>query len=778
MRRHPVRTGHSATSAGVMQATPRNKAPPAADATPRGMRLGACVLALIAFLAFWGAVSQRAVAAKLPESPLVIPGMQALDGGQQGAAQERADLSNTEAVVARERSRAQYENLDGEQAGRLVLEAFPRQIGQVADQAPQLQAGQSIVGYPSDNAAQVDLGGGKRAVVDSTEPIATVDSAGQRVPVDLGLREVGGGFAPTAPAVPVTIPRRAGDGVALTEPGVSLIPVDSEGAPLGGAEGVIDGASVLYANTQTDTDTAVKPVASGFDEQTVLRSVESPDELFFRVGLPEGARLVQEGGGAVRVMAYGSVLAWLVAPSAQDAAGVEVPMSMSVSGDTVVLKIDDRGREYLWPLSVDPTVVDSNPFGNWRSEHSGEAVYTYYGGGEWESVFSQSHTTGEWTANVYPTQGESRIYEFSAETAGSDTGANVVSKLGIDSTSGWEPEEWQPTSYTETSKTLCVEAGCPSTAGVRENSAVFQQTATGKGAEGDNWFYGASVYIAQNNGPSIEFDTTDATLLGGYRNVLASGGSWLGSSAEKGGGMWAANASDPGVGIWKWIFSSSSAPGWEGSSFGWCDGVICAEKEVLYGEYEAVGRGVGNGKKPLPDGEDPIEVKVADAMGLSATAKATVKVDGTSPYAIGVVGLPPNHEIGSSQYHLTVSATDGKSPVPSSGVASLAFAVNGKEVGKASGSCSPGPCTASRELTISGTEFPAGPDTITVTATDNAGNVKKEELPLFVSRPTPPVAAGPGSINPESGELSLSATDASIGVCQIVCVNGGGHLVC
>ncbi len=764
MRRHPVRTGHSATPAGVMQATPRNKAPPAADATSRGMRLGACVLALIAFLAFWGAVSQRAAAAKLPESPLVIPGMQALDGGQQGAAQERADLSNTEAVVARERSRMQYENLDGEQARRLALEAFPQQIGQVADQAPQLQAGQSFVGYPSDNAAQVDLGGGKRAVVDSTEPIATVDSSGQRVPVNLGLQEVGGGFAPTTPAVPVTISKHAGEGAALAELGVSLTPVDSEGAPLGGAEGVIDGASVLYANTQTDSDTAVKPVASGFDEQTVLRSVESPNELFFRVGLPEGARLVSEGSGAVRVMDDGGLLAWIVAPSARDAAGVEVPVSVSVSGDTVVLKVNDRGAEYLWPVAVDPTVVDKHLSGNWRSEHSGEHVYAYeYIEGEgWENQIEPTHVSGEWIAEAYPTQGESRIYEFVSETSGSNTGANVSSKLGIDSTSGWEPEEWQPVSYTKTSKTLCVEAGCASTAGVRENSAVFQQATTGTGTEGDNIFYTASVYIAQTNGPSIEFDTTDA-LIEGHRNVLASGGGWLGSSAAKGGGIWAAKASDPGVGIWKWVFSSPSAPEWEGSSVGGCSGVICPEKEVLYGEYEAVGGGgSGNGKELLPDGEDPIEVKAADAMGLSATAKATVKVDGTSPYAIGVVGLPPNHEIGSSQYHLTVSATDGKSPVPSSGVASLAFAVNGKEVGKASGSCSPGPCTANRELTISGTEFPAGPDTITVTATDNAGNVKKEEMPLFVSRPTPPVAAGPGSMNPESGELSLSATDVSI----------------
>ena len=55
-----------------------------------------------------------------------------------------------------------------------------------------------------------------------------------------------------------------------------------------------------------------------------------------------------------------------------------------------------------------------------------------------------------------------------------------------------------------------------------------------------------------------------------------------------------------------------------------------------------------------------------------------------------------------------------------------------------------------------------GPHTITVTATDNAGNVAKAEMPLFVARPTTPVAAGPGSLNRQSGELSLGATDVSV----------------
>ncbi len=755
-------TSHSSTcDRPVVKSVSRNKSPPHGDASLWGVKLGACVLALVMCFAFWAVA--RASAAPLIESPLVVPGVQALDGGQQVKAQERASFANPDAVAARHLSRTEYAHLDGAQAARLALEAFPGGIGQVVDPGPPLQAGQSVVGYPNNNTERVNLGGGKRAVVESTAPIATVGSSGKRVPLNLAVSKVGNGFAPAAATVAVQIPRRARDGVQLGELGVSLTPVDSGGSPLGGAEGAIDGASVLYANTGTASDTAVKPLAMGFDEQTLLRSAESPQQLYFRLGLPVGGKLVQNAGGAVRAMDNGAVLAQIAAPSAQDAAGVDVPVSMKVSGDMLLLSVDHRNGGYDYPIAVDPTVVDSNVSGNWRATHEGEHVYTYeYSGQGWEGQFTPGHVANEWAAYLYPTQGESRIYELTTETAASDTGSNIANYQGILNSSGWEVLESLPTTYTTMSKTLCVEAGCPSTAGKRENVAEYFQDATGKGNEGYDWVYSSSVYVAQNNGPSVTFDTTDLTLLGGNRNVLASGGGWLGSNASKGGGMWAAKASDPGTGASTWLFSSPSSSEWKISDFNWCEGVMCPEKAEVYGEYAQVGDGVGNGKTPLPDGEDKMEVKATDSVGLSATATTIVKIDGTAPHAIKVSGLPANHEIGNSQYHLTLSATDGTSPTPSSGVGSLALSVNGKEVGKASGSCSPGPCTASRELTLSGSEFAVGPNTVIETATDNAGNSSKEELTIFVARPTMPVGTGPGSVNPQSGEMNLSATDASL----------------
>ena len=105
--------------------------------------------------------------------------------------------------------------------------------------------------------------------------------------------------------------------------------------------------AVLYANTQKDMDSVMKPATVGFEADTLLRSVESPQQLFFRVGMPVGASLLQatDGSGGVWVMDEGVVIASVSPPSARDAFGTSVPVSMSVSGSTLILTVDHRSGE-------------------------------------------------------------------------------------------------------------------------------------------------------------------------------------------------------------------------------------------------------------------------------------------------------------------------------------------------------------------------------------------------------------------------------------------------
>ncbi len=198
------------------------------------------------------------------ESPLVVPEAQSLVGGQGVGEAEEARRDSPEAVAAREASQAKYEGLSAEQAEKADGEAFPGLVDEPAGGPPRLPAGQTIVGYPADDAAQVDLGEGGHGVIEATEPMAIEISPGSREPIDLSLDEAGGAFQPVRADVGVSIPRQLANGVQLAGTGISLTPVDASGSLVGGSEGLVDGVSVIYANTLTDADTVVKPTTLGF----------------------------------------------------------------------------------------------------------------------------------------------------------------------------------------------------------------------------------------------------------------------------------------------------------------------------------------------------------------------------------------------------------------------------------------------------------------------------------------------------------------------------------
>jgi hypothetical protein len=390
--------------------------------------MGFCLMALAVALpvAFAEGSSALSATGGPPlESALVVPGAQLLLGGEGVRDAEEARLSSPEAVRAREESETKYESLDGEEAVKLAGERFPVLVDEPAGGPPKLPAGESITSFPSANAAQVDLGGGEHGVIDSVAPIAVETLSGQRLPVDLSLRDAGEAFEPRTSVTGVRIPKQLSGGVVLPDSGVSLTPVSAQGAPLGGSEGVVDGASVVYANTQTDTDTVIKPTTLGFDASTVLRSVNSRQQLFFRVGLPAGASLVQssDGTGGVRVVEEETVIASVQPPVAVDATGRAVPVSMTVSGDRLALTVDLPAGEYEYPVYVDPTVTDKELLfkpGNWAFFTDNKLVFEGFkvSAGledtDYKEKEDNTYYGGQYGFFSYTTQGASRIYAFVA----------------------------------------------------------------------------------------------------------------------------------------------------------------------------------------------------------------------------------------------------------------------------------------------------------------------------------------------------------------------------
>ena len=290
----------------------------------------------------------------------------------------------------------------------------------------------------------------------------------------------------------------------------------------------------------------------------------------------------------------------------------------------------------------------------------------------------------------------------------------------------------------------------PVTTGNAHNAAFMEDYAVEHGSADffETTLQKASVAIEQEKGPTAP--------------TLQAPSSWI-NPYGSGSYRLETKASDPGIGVKTWHLASPSNRSW-GGSFNVCEGgthSTASGDETLTLVHGLGLQATGN----LPDGEDTIESYVEDGVGLrSPVATAKVKIDARPPESIKLSGLPSNGEVSDAQSQLMLKAlaTDGSGSTPSSGVASIALSIDGRPVGSPSGGCSPGPCPASGEWPLNTEEYGAGKHTLTVTATDNAGNVASESFPVTIHHASP-VAMGPGSVNPVTGEFGLSAGDVSIG---------------
>jgi YD repeat-containing protein len=201
--------------------------------------------------------------------------------------------------------------------------------------------------------------------------------------------------------------------------------------------------------------------------------------------------------------------------------------------------------------------------------------------------------------------------------------------------------------------------------------------------------------------------------------------------------------------------------------------VQCAEEQKEALTYESVMGSVWeeqhNLSYYLEEGENHLRISPHDAIaktgaGEHGEGEIVLRVDKTPPHNLTMSGLSmwrEAYQLSETIGHVIIHVTDGEGGVASSGVKSISLYVDGREVGTPHGSCSAGPCTANGEWTLNGAELGAGQHTLTLSATDNAGNTETKELSLEVYSASP-LAMGPGSVNPESGDFALEAADVQL----------------
>lgn len=187
-------------------------------------------------------------------------------------------------------------------------------------------------------------------LLESSVPLRAEASSGQQEAVDLSLEHTEGELQPVNPIVEVGVPRELGEGINLPGSGVRI---DLTGAPEGRTPSVVDASVAAYPNVARDTDLAVAPTPTGVETLTQFRSADSPRSQTFELQLPAGATLeaTEEGGAAV--VDGQETLVGVSPPTAVDASGAEVPVSLGVVGNSLTLTVSPE-ESTRFPLLVDP----------------------------------------------------------------------------------------------------------------------------------------------------------------------------------------------------------------------------------------------------------------------------------------------------------------------------------------------------------------------------------------------------------------------------------------
>lgn len=268
------------------------------------------------------------------------------------AARRRRWLGSRAAIVQRVASQMSFHDLASGRSRQLLVQDYGAVLaGASANPARSVAAKGTVMRYLGDNRALVRTAHGL-SFETSSVPLRVGQSVQSERPVDLSLRQTASAFVAVNPLQAVSVSRRLSGGVTFGSDGLRVTMAGSD--VLGST---IGSQSVFFADVATDEDAVIAPTVRGADLSAVLRSQFSPERIVYHVALPSGANLQAADGGAL-IVRNGKALARVPTPSAQDAQGTAVPVTMVVSGDEIVVTVALRGRSVNYPVLLDPEVID------------------------------------------------------------------------------------------------------------------------------------------------------------------------------------------------------------------------------------------------------------------------------------------------------------------------------------------------------------------------------------------------------------------------------------
>lgn len=757
-------------------------------------------LLLVLLLAF---VSATALADNQSEADTSLPAS-AIDEalGSSNGQSDNVELTDPQAVAA-----LPHQDLNRSEAIDLLSSVFGVELQSPAGPYDDLH----ISKFLSDNAGVIAAGqqpaetgltiGGEAdedqyngpTLFESTIPIRVEEPSGQESAIDLGLEHTTEGLEPVNPLTEVVIPSELPEGIDLPSADVQ---VKLAGAP-NSAPSVIEQSVAVYPNVAQNTDFAVAPTPNGFETMSQIRSAAAPQTETLDFTLPAGASLESTPDGGAEVVRDGQALVIVQAPTALDASGELVPISLAVSGASLKMAVAPLASTQ-YPILLDP-IID-------RAEGESTANFAAWTSSSNAAAFVPSNTVTcgtETNKCVDPTLKAGTAGLFAKVDGGSAlapgnqvTWSYYVPRFASDYTTyGVHPQSFIAKM---TLRELLFEVGLNPPKQPTENGKFASPSpsfAAGIWDENTNTWASAGSVFTQNSGAGNLINRTTTYTIPGNEDYdakkaiaaslvsseahtidarreayVGSASIELGDPVSPGIGSFtppthwldqtaepiAFTVSDAGLGVYGIELAETEGRGAEPTWKRWvtsqgCVGTVVKPCPHTWKNTDAGSPALKYEPSVMSQGVHKMAATAGNPLAMlggppppkgearrSAPYNFQLKIDHTAP-SLSLSGtVTEQSKLGTTRprYFLKTEASDGTNEEPQSGVASQTVTVDGKSVDTTSPGCASENCTLTRSIELKNSSYSVGKHTIVVTAKDAVGRSTTKEMTFEVQRDT------------------------------------------
>ena len=558
----------------------------------------------------------------------------------------------------------------------------------------------------------------------------------------------------------------------------------------------VESDKAIYTDALLDTDYTVAALPEGVETFLQLRSEDSPEEVRFRFSVPEGGSLrltgnplSKKGPVGAQVVKDGQVLQTITPPAASDAEGAAVPVRYAIEDNDLILRVNHRDRDLMYPLLVDPVVDEFGKAGTaygwgWGFSRNRNNLFGYncvspprtecssgtglsgvglYVQGGWGT--ESGNAVGEWW---YIAPRGSHIFRVDWNNFGYDSYNNCVYGDITDPWGNmqgsvlWRCDPYDTRRRNQSFTSCTAHPNCSPAGSTPGNYARFGINRY-NGSYHDPWAHFQRAYIHLWEGANPYFQSLRPVDPAQW-NEGARTTRWLKGNETF---TYRYNVHDDGLGL-DWIDENNFGRGSRAVSTGACDypTVSCATDYVM---PENSSTWSANDTSTFPAGISHNWARAFDNVGNQACCYSwSVRVDRAAPniYVSGPLKDAAGRVI-DRPMPLNVSASDGTpgETVDSqkrAGVGGIEIQVDGQRQTIKNQSCDHSCDLHLPEWSLDPLRLTPGKHTVTVIARDQANNYKTESFEISTVASVAPRdddEKGDGPSEPEPGDDTQEGID-------------------